>query len=98
MPTRESRRTGIVSFFSQNIGRSFSTAELHSRFGSAFRSRTSEINRDPGCAIVIRNQTSRLEDGSEASFYWSEWRAAARSAQPAFPQFGSLAPELEYPN
>jgi hypothetical protein len=79
---RGSRRTEIREFFLAHLGERFSSAELHTRFGSAFRTRASELNRDSACPIHIRNKTSvgRDERGQprEQSSYWAELRAPAQ--------------------
>jgi hypothetical protein len=70
--TRESRRDQVLAFFRQHVGESFRTADLHAEFGSAFRSRVSDLNRDPACPIAIRNHVERLPNGTESSVYWAE--------------------------
>lgn len=70
---RASRREQILSFFVQHLGQRFDTSELHARFGPAFRSRVSEITKDPASPITIRNETQRLPD-REGSVYWEEPR------------------------
>jgi hypothetical protein len=97
----ESRRDQILAFFRQHIGTSFPTVDLHAEFGSAFRTRVSELNRDLSCPITIHNHTERLADGAESSCYWAEWK----NSQPAIAWqtsvqeslFGDLAPE-RYPD
>jgi len=97
---RESKRDQIRAFFSEHMGERFPTIDMHIKFGSAFRSRTSEINNDRNCAIVIRNYTQRLPDGREISCYWAEPKFLQHSdvaSSDTFPEFGDLAPESEYP-
>lgn len=52
---------------------------LHERFGTSFRARASEINRDTASPIKILNATSAAKDihGQlcERSVYWSALRA-----------------------
>jgi hypothetical protein len=101
-PGRRGRRDQIVAFFRCNISKSYQSDYLHSRFGSAFRSRVSEMNNDPNCAIRIFNHTERLADGAESSCYRGEWKNsqptiawAQTSVQESL--FGDLAPE-RYPD
>jgi len=42
---RRKRATQILEFFVARLGKTFPSCELHSRFGSAFRTRVSELNR-----------------------------------------------------
>ena|SRR5579864_7367774 len=70
---RQSKRELICAFFEQHLDVKFSSAALHGRFGSSFRTRVSELNRDPNCAITIKNQVHFI-DGSEQSVYWAEPR------------------------
>src|SRR6266850_788130 len=60
----------IHQFFQANLGRKFSSYEMHSTWGSAFRSRTSEINNDADLRITIRNECKTIE-GAEHSYYWA---------------------------
>lgn len=64
------KRQRIMNLFFDNIGRKFDSSNLHATFGSSFRSRVSEINRDPYSTITIKNLTTITSD----SIYWSEWR------------------------
>lgn len=70
---RKSKRTQIAQLFESNLGREFSSAQLHARFGSSVRTRISEINRDGSSRIMIRNST-RIGGGGEYSTYWAEMR------------------------
>lgn len=70
---RSRKRREIVEFFLANLGVKFGTSMLHDRFGTAFRSRKSEINRDEACPIVIK-QTGKVQGDKEISHYWSERR------------------------
>lgn len=67
---RESKREKIEQLFSQNLGAPFTSLSLHMNFGSAVRTRISEINHDPNSTITIKNQT-RWEGSAEHSVYWS---------------------------
>ena len=70
---RATKRDAIEQLFTVNAGTRFSSAEMHSRFGTAFRSRVSEINRKAAAAVVIRNEVTHDDtDGSERSVYWAE--------------------------
>lgn len=79
---RRSRRAAIEAFFLDHLGERFGTMTLHERFGTSFRARVSELNRDPKCSIRVCNDTSsgRDERGQpcERSVYWSELRASER--------------------
>lgn len=79
---RHSRRAAIREFFLAHLGERFASAELHARFGSAFRTRVSEINRDLSSDIHVFNETSAAVDDQghpcERSNYWSELRAASQ--------------------
>ena len=83
--TRESRRNRIVRFFSGHVGESFRSDYLHTEFGSAFRSRVSELNRDPSSAITVHNCVERLPDGAETSCYWATWNSPQGTLFPWFP-------------
>jgi hypothetical protein len=100
MASRANRREQIRQFFLGNIATSFPTLELHCRFGSAFRGRVSEINRDPDCPISIKNCCERLEDGGEASWYFSELRAQPAQSTTLFESglLFDLTPEPRYPD
>ena len=67
---RTTKRQAIFQLFVENIGRKFSSHELHAEFGSAFRSRVSDINRLASSPIRIVNHTASRDRG-EISFYWS---------------------------
>ena len=64
------KRDRILNLFFNNIGREFSSSNLHSTFGSSFRSRVSDINRDPSVGIAIKNRTIKTGE----SWYKAEWR------------------------
>lgn len=85
---RLTRREQIERFFSDNPGRRFSSADLHGRFGSAFRTRVSEINRSADSAIIIRNETT-FTDGAEQSVYWAERRQRVGDGPLQVPMFAS---------
>jgi len=94
---RKNKRTDILALFVANLRRPLSSAVLHGRFGSSFRTRVSELNSDAACPITIKNRIDFI-DGMECSVYWSEPKAPmsiAASEPPAehaelFPDF---APE-----
>jgi hypothetical protein len=104
--TRRSKRDQIRDFFVANIGKCFSTAQLHAQFGTAFRTRVSDLNKDQDCLIFIRNIVQRSAHG-ERSWYYAEWRSSPQSPQPqqpvipstdTFPEFGDLTPEPRWPD
>ena len=73
---RATKRDEIERFFVANLGTRLSTYELHARFGSAFRSRVSEINRSHHSPITIHNEVHPQKNGAEHSVYWSTRRTA----------------------
>jgi hypothetical protein len=71
---RNRRCAEIESFFLDSLHEEFYTDFLHSHFGVAFRSRLSELRRDPERRIDIHNKVERLPDGKERSVYWATLR------------------------
>jgi hypothetical protein len=75
---RRSRGAQVQAFFIEHLGKRFGTMELHGRFGTSFRARVSEINRNPSLPISILNKTTVAKDSSgqpcERSVYWAELR------------------------
>jgi hypothetical protein len=70
---RKNKKQVIEEFFTAHFGVKFSTHELHEKFGTAFRTRASDINRDETSLITIRNEHSWNELAqAEISNYWSE--------------------------
>jgi hypothetical protein len=67
---RDSKRAQIEAFFGDNIGLKFTSNYLHGRWGSAVRSRISDINRDQFSSILIVNET----DENDGSVYWAVTR------------------------
>jgi len=59
---RGSRRAQIKQFFLEHIGEHLGSVVLHERFGPAFRTRVSEINRHPASTIRILNKTTIAKD------------------------------------
>jgi hypothetical protein len=70
---RENKRLQIAAFFSENLGRRFSSRILHNTFGSSLRTRISEINLNEYevTDLVIKNVTT-FEGSREVSIYWAE--------------------------
>lgn len=66
---RKSMRQLIHTFFFCSVGRVYTSRILHDMFGSAFRTRVSEINRNRSSRIRIINS---METGN--SRYWAERR------------------------
>jgi hypothetical protein len=100
---RATRRDAILSYFCAHVGERFPTADMHFRFGSAFRSRCSELNRSETSPITIHNHVERLPDGTESSCYWAEWKNsqptiawAQTSVQESL--FGDTSATPEYPD
>jgi hypothetical protein len=71
---RGTKRAAIEAFFASHIGQQFSSPMLHAQYGSAFRSRVSDINRDPAASVTISNAVSVKADGAEESVYSAEVR------------------------
>ena len=67
---RITKRDAIAAFFEENLNQRFRTSELHNKFGTAFRSRVSDINRSPKYHIRICNRTLS-KDEAERSEYWA---------------------------
>lgn len=67
---RKSKKAQIRDHFAENLGRRYSSAEMHARWGSAFRTRVSDINRDPFEGIRIMNEVTTSTGGEERSVYW----------------------------
>jgi len=70
---RKSKRERIANLFAQDLGKRHGSRKLHAMFGTSFRTRVSEINRDPDSPIEILNETVSSDDG-ETSVYWAEAR------------------------
>lgn len=88
---RHSKRQRILNLFAQNLGKRYDSRDLHGMFGTAFRSRVSELNLDSECPIRIVNETTSTDEG-EMSVYWGE----ARHPESLF---GNLSPErYRYPD
>lgn len=85
---RRTKRDAIASFFSEHIGERFCSAWLHGTFGSAFRSRVSELNRIQDFALVICNEVE-VVNGEERSVYWAKFRDLSPTPEPGdlFPDF-----------
>lgn len=72
---RLSKKELIAGFFYANLGHRYDSAWLHLKFGTAVRTRISEINRDPKALITIRNEgVWDANRRQETSDYWSELR------------------------
>lgn len=88
---RRSRRVRILEFFASRLRQRFSSAELHDLFGSSFRTRVSELNRDPKCParILNANASGTNESGRpcEQSVYWAELRSTAERTVPVESDF-----------
>jgi hypothetical protein len=91
---RRGKREQILQWFSANLGERVSSPLLHARYGSSFRTRVSELNRDVTSPIVIRNNVTFL-DGEERSVYWSEPRALSDGPQQNAEQQSALFPEAD---
>ena len=72
---RKSKKELIQEFFAGNVRKKFASPMLHAKFGSAVRTRISDINLDTKSPIVIKNATSwDPESEQEVSSYWAEER------------------------
>lgn len=88
---RRTKREEILDYFAARVGERIASAVLHQRFGTSFRTRVSEINRDDAAPLTISNRTAREKDGSEFSVYWATPRTgAAPPPRPTDPAQGSL--------
>jgi hypothetical protein len=67
---RDTKRSQIERYFVNNIGLVISSRALHMKFGSAVRTRISEINRDKFSPIRIENDVVFTEC-QEQSSYWA---------------------------
>src|SRR5215469_3742047 len=65
---RRNKREQIRDFFAQRLNQPFRSMAMHIMFGTGFRGRISELNRDPDCPITIKNET-RLTPEGELSLY-----------------------------
>lgn len=73
---RASKREKVLQFFLDRPGQALASPWLHQLFGPSFRTRVSEINRDPESPIRVVNRTD-LRGNGEHSVYWSEPRPKA---------------------
>ena len=71
---RESKKQQIEAFFGANLGKKFSSRWLHGQWGSALRTRISDINLDPAAKITIHNEVGWEDNVGETSLYWSALR------------------------
>jgi hypothetical protein len=73
---RKNKKQIIEEFFTANLGIKFASSEMHAKFGSAFRTRVSDINRE-GFALVTIHNECKWDDASQAeiSVYWSALRS-----------------------
>jgi hypothetical protein len=71
---RESKRDAIRKFFLEHLGSPVGTSLAHQIFGTSFRTRVSELNRDGRESLTIRNVTIPGRDGVERSVWISEIR------------------------
>ena len=74
---RQCKGALILAYFVANLYRPIPSPQLHAMFGSSFRSRLSELNRDPAVPIIVRNKIEIL-NGSEHSTYTAEPRPPAQ--------------------
>jgi hypothetical protein len=70
---RKTKKQLIEDYFITRIGQVQSSFEMHMKFGQAFRSRVSDINRDSSSPIRIVNETKVVGD-VEQSTYMAELR------------------------
>lgn len=73
---RQTMRDRITSHFENNIHNRYPSNDLHIKFGTSFRTRVSEVNRDPVSTITIHNSVRRVK-GREVSEYWATVRSEA---------------------
>ena len=70
---RATKRQQIEAWFAEHPGLRLSTWDCHARWGTAFRTRASEINRDSKATVTIHNHTGRIGNVEE-SYYWGTKR------------------------
>ena len=70
---RDGKRAQIERYFAEHLGELVSSRAAHMKWGSAFRTRVSEINRQKDGEIFINNQVKWAE-GLEQSVYWGSLR------------------------
>jgi hypothetical protein len=70
---RDSKRRQIEKYFAEHLGELVSSRAAHMKWGSAFRTRVSEINRDKLSQIFVNNEVKWAE-GCEQSVYWGTRR------------------------
>ena len=74
---RRSKRCLLAEEFRRRLHEPIGSAELHSKFGSAARTRISELNRLPDGDLTIRNFTYSTPTGQEISLYTATPRRSA---------------------
>jgi hypothetical protein len=95
---RRNKRDLLAEFLSAHFHQPISSAELHSKFGSAVRTRISELNRDLDSGITVRNFTYCTPTG-EVSLYTASPRRPTSAPTPTEESlFGDLSPEGSYPD
>ena len=73
MKLRQTKRQQIEAWFAEHPGIRLSTRDCHARWGTAFRTRVSEINRSQFASVTIHNHTGRVGN-IEESYYWGTTR------------------------
>lgn len=68
---QQNKAQQIENYFVDNPYVEFTTTDLHMRFGPSFRSRVSEINRNPKRKVTIKNRTTNRRV-YQSSVYWAE--------------------------
>lgn len=84
---RRSKRDQLYDHFRERLHQPINSFDLHMQFGTATRARISELNRDPGGDLVIRNHVYLTPGGTEVSLY---------TAYPRHSLFGDIAPDRSY--
>jgi hypothetical protein len=77
---RRNKRDLLAEEFRARLHEPISSPELHSKFGSAVRTRISELNRDPDGELLIRNYTYCTPAG-EVSIYTATRRPTPAPAE-----------------
>lgn len=66
---REGKRAQIENYFINHLGEKVSSRVAHMKWGSSFRSRVSEVNRDKHSEVTICNEVG-WTGAIEESVYW----------------------------
>lgn len=77
---RLNKRREILERLVEHAGVRMSSEALRTHFGSGFRARVPELNRAPGCPVVIKDHV-HFVNCTESSVYWAEPKARPAVSQ-----------------